>query len=59
MENEVLQQLLHHKSRLLAYVQSKLQDPNLAEDVLQESLLKALRAAPELRDEEKLVPCNP
>jgi RNA polymerase sigma-70 factor, ECF subfamily len=56
MENEVLQQLLHHKSRLLAYVQSKLHDPDLAEDVLQESLLKALRAAPDLRDEEKLLP---
>jgi RNA polymerase sigma-70 factor (ECF subfamily) len=56
MENELLQQLLHHNSRLLAYVQSKLNDPKLAEDVLQESLLKALRAAPELRDEEKLLP---
>src|SRR5687768_4873948 len=56
MESELLQQLLHHKSRLLAYVQSKINDPNLAEDVLQESLLKALRGAPELRDEEKLLP---
>lgn len=56
MENEIVEQLLHHKSRLLAYVQSKLNNPNLAEDVLQESLLKALRAAPDLRDEEKLLP---
>lgn len=56
MENDVLPQLLHYKDRLLGYVQSKLHDPNLAEDVLQESLIKALRAAPELRDEEKLLP---
>lgn len=56
MENDVLPQLLHHRSRLLGYVQSKLHDPNLAEDVLQEALMKALRAAPDLRDEEKLLP---
>lgn len=56
MENELLTQLSQHRSRLLAYVQSKINDPNLAEDVLQESLLKALRSAPELRDEQKLLP---
>jgi RNA polymerase sigma-70 factor, ECF subfamily len=56
MENEMLQQLLQHRGRLLTYVQSKLNDPTLAEDVLQDSLLKALRAAPELHDEKKLLP---
>lgn len=48
--------LLAERQKLLAYTRSKLADPNLAEDVLQESLLKALRAAPELQDEEKLLP---
>ena len=33
MENDVLPQLSHYKDRLLGYVQSKLHDPNLAEDV--------------------------
>lgn len=31
-------------------------DPDLAEDILQNSLLKSLRAAPDLRDEEKSIP---
>lgn len=56
MENQLLEQLLQHNSRLLAYVRSKVNDPNLAEDILQESLFKAMRSAPDLRDEEKLLP---
>jgi len=48
--------LLNHREKLLAYVRSKISDPQLAEDVLQESLLKALRSAPALRDDEKFVP---
>ena len=56
MENQLLEQLLHHNNRLLAYVRSKVNDPDLAEDVLQDSLLKAMRAAPNLRDNEKLLP---
>lgn len=51
-----VQALLEGRDRFLAYVRSKITDPELAEDVLQESLLKALRAAPELKDEERLVP---
>ena len=47
--------LLDGRERFLAFVRSKVGDPELAEDVLQESLLKALRAAPEIRDEERLV----
>jgi RNA polymerase sigma factor (sigma-70 family) len=56
MENQLLEQLLQHNNRLLAYVRRKVNDPNLAEDVLQESLLRAMRSAPDLRDEEKLLP---
>lgn len=41
---------------LLSFIESKVSDPHLAEDILQSSMLKALRAAPDLRDEDKLVP---
>lgn len=56
MENQLLGQLLQHNNHLLAYTRSKVNDPALAEDVLQESLLKALRSAPDLRAQEKLLP---
>lgn len=57
MMNDLLtSKLFTHREKLLAYVRKKISDPQLAEDVLQESLLKALRATPELRDEAKLVP---
>lgn len=56
MEHQLLEQLLHHNTRLLAYVRSKINDPDLAEDVLQESLIKAIRATPDLRDAEKVLP---
>jgi RNA polymerase sigma-70 factor, ECF subfamily len=50
------QQILRERERLLAFIRSKVADPEVAEDVLQESLLRALRAAPELQDEERLTP---
>lgn len=56
MENQVIEQLIQSSGKLLAHVRSKVSDPVLAEDLLQESLLKALRSAPTLRDEEKLLP---
>jgi RNA polymerase sigma-70 factor (ECF subfamily) len=48
--------LLRHRSKLLGFIQKRVMDPDLAEDVLQEGLLKALRAAEDLRDEERLLP---
>ena len=48
------QHLLRERGRLLAFIRSRIDDPELAEDVLQESLLKALRAAPDLHDEERV-----
>ena len=48
------QHLLRERGRLLAFIRSKPNDPELAEDVLQESLLRALRSAPDLQDEEKV-----
>lgn len=48
--------LLKQRNRLLALVRRKVADPDLAEDILQDSLLKAIRSASELRSEELLVP---
>ena len=48
--------LLRHRTRLLGFIQSKIADPDLAEDILQEGLLRAVRSAGELREEEKLLP---
>jgi RNA polymerase sigma factor (sigma-70 family) len=47
------QQLLHEREHLLAFIRSRVADPELAEDILQESLLRALRGAPDLQDEER------
>jgi len=48
--------LLAERTNLLAFVRKKIADPELAEDVLQDSLLKALSAAPALRDSERSLP---
>lgn len=48
--------LLRHRGKLLGFIQKRVSDPGLAEDVLQEGLLKALRSAGDLRDEERLLP---
>lgn len=49
-----LPDLLEHRRRLVRYVRSLGHDPDLAEDVVQEALLKTLRAAPDLPDDEAL-----
>lgn len=54
--NSVEEVLLQHRGKLLGFIQKRVSDPDLAEDVLQEGLLKALRSADELRDEERLLP---
>ena len=48
------QHIRRERAGLLAFVRSRLDDPDLAEDVLQDSLLRAVRAAPDLRDGEKM-----
>jgi RNA polymerase sigma factor (sigma-70 family) len=53
---EVQKQLLAHRSKLVAYVTGKVQDRDMAEDIVQEGMLKALRSAPVLEDDEKLLP---
>jgi len=48
--------LLDARDQFLGYVRKRISDPELAEDILQDSLLRAIRAAPELRDEERIIP---
>ena len=43
------------RGHFLAFVRRRVSDPELAEDILQDALLRAVRSAPELRDEERLV----
>jgi RNA polymerase sigma factor (sigma-70 family) len=54
--SETILPLIEARERFLAYLIGKVGDPELAEDLLQESLLKALRSSPNLRDEEQLIP---
>lgn len=56
MMEPVEETLLRHRARLLGFIRSKIADPDLAEDILQEGLLRAVRSAGELREEEKLLP---
>ncbi len=53
---EVQKQILAHRSKLVAYVAGKVQNVDIAEDIVQEGLLKALRSAPDLKEDEKLLP---
>jgi RNA polymerase sigma factor (sigma-70 family) len=50
------QALIDQRAKLLRYVNSKVGDPALAEDLFQDSLLKALQGAGDLRDEDRLIP---
>lgn len=52
---ELQQALLESRDRFLAFVRSRVDDPELAEDILQDSLLRAIQAAPSLRQEDRLV----
>lgn len=42
------------RARYLAFVRRRVSDPELAEDILQDALLRAFRAAPDIEDEERL-----
>lgn len=42
------------RTQYLAFVRRRIADPDLAEDILQDALLRALRAAPDIDDEERL-----
>jgi RNA polymerase sigma-70 factor (ECF subfamily) len=46
--------LLESRERIVSYVRARTGDADMADDVVQEASLRALRAAPELRDESRL-----
>ena len=48
--------LLGARQKFLNYIRKRVADPDLAEDILQDSLLRAVQALPSLRDEQRLVP---
>lgn len=48
--------LLDARSQFLGYIRTRIDDPEPAEDILQDGLLRAIRAAPDLRDEQRLIP---
>ena len=50
------ERLAASRDKFLAFVRARVDDDQLADDVLQEGLLKALRAAPSLQDEGALAP---
>ncbi len=53
--NDIITGLISSRSKFLGYVRTRVSDPDLAEDILQDCFLKAVRSAPALRDEERLV----
>ncbi len=55
-EQERIAHLYKSRQRFVEYVHHRINDPELAEDIVHDSLLRALRAAPGLRDDERLIP---
>jgi RNA polymerase sigma factor (sigma-70 family) len=54
--NNIEEILLKHRNKLLAFIQKRVNDPFLAEDILQEGLLKAIQSSGDLREGDRLVP---
>lgn len=50
------EQLLGARREFLAFVQRRVSDPDLAEDILQDALLRAVQSVETLRDQDRLVP---
>lgn len=55
MNTPDLQPLLVQRERLLGYIRKRVAEPEVAEDILQDSLLKSLRSALEFDADERLV----
>jgi RNA polymerase sigma-70 factor, ECF subfamily len=50
------EELLRQRGKLVAYVKRKVGDPDVAEDLFQDSLLKALHKSSDLQDADRLLP---
>jgi RNA polymerase sigma-70 factor (ECF subfamily) len=55
-DDPTLAVLLDSRANFLRFLRGKVSDPELAEDILQDSLLKAIRFAPRLRSSDRLLP---
>ena len=55
-EQPPIEHLYESRQRFVEYVRRRVDDPELAEDIVHDSLLKALKSAPSLRDDERLIP---
>lgn len=55
MESRIESQLAAGREKFLGYIRKRVSDPELAEDILQDCLLKAVLSAPEVADDESLV----
>ena len=51
---DISEQLLSGLNEFLAFARGRLNDPKLAEDAVQESLLKAIRSSGQIREEENV-----
>lgn len=52
---QLAEHLLQHREAFLAFVRKRVANPELAADLLQDSLLKALKNSEQIRDDENLV----
>jgi RNA polymerase sigma factor (sigma-70 family) len=56
IEHDLAEQLGANLSAFVGFARKRLNDPELAADVVQDSLLKALRSADQLNDTDRLLP---
>lgn len=54
--HDLIEELLASRQGFLDFVSHRVGDPELAEDILQEALLRAIQSADELRDDTRLIP---
>ena len=54
--NAIEEELANSRAKFLAFLRRRISDPDLAEDILQDALLRAIKSAPGLHDKELLVP---
>jgi RNA polymerase sigma factor (sigma-70 family) len=52
---DIASQLLSEREMFLAFVRKRVQDPELAADIVQDSFLKVMKSAGELRDNESVI----
>jgi RNA polymerase sigma-70 factor (ECF subfamily) len=51
-----IERLVAARGAFLAFVRGRVADPELAEDIVQDALLRAVRSLDELRDDDRIVP---